>query len=169
MLHYGQRITQVCFNSISMDSDYHNAVICLCLWTANNALIFAVFFLIFVACHVTFNSVVETPTLPQVVFNSLIKRTFLFFTFCLGSFTKISDLNFQAYHVIAKLKKFTKMWTKAFVLLVVFLMYIFSHYWQKWLVDVILYLPWSTDSFETHLFEFYCYVTLWTASNASLF
>ena len=26
MLHYGQRVTQVCFNSISMDSDYHNAV-----------------------------------------------------------------------------------------------------------------------------------------------
>ena len=26
MLHYGQRITQVCFSSISMDSDYHNAV-----------------------------------------------------------------------------------------------------------------------------------------------
>ena len=25
MLHYGQRITQVCFSSISMDSDYHNA------------------------------------------------------------------------------------------------------------------------------------------------
>ena len=51
MLHYGQRITQVCFNSISMDIDYHNAVFmqCLCLWTANNALIFTVFFfLIFV-------------------------------------------------------------------------------------------------------------------------
>ena len=46
MLHYGQRITQVCFNSISMDSDYRNAVLmqCLCLWTANMALIFAVFF-----------------------------------------------------------------------------------------------------------------------------
>ena len=46
MLQYGQRITQVCFNSIAMDSDYHNAVFmqCLCLWTANNALIFAVFF-----------------------------------------------------------------------------------------------------------------------------
>ena len=26
MLHYGQRITQVCFSSISMDSDYHNVV-----------------------------------------------------------------------------------------------------------------------------------------------
>ena len=26
MLHYEQRITQVCFNSFSMDSDYHNAV-----------------------------------------------------------------------------------------------------------------------------------------------
>ena len=26
MLHYRQRITQVCFSSISIDSDYHNAV-----------------------------------------------------------------------------------------------------------------------------------------------
>ena len=26
MLHYGQRITQVSFSSISMDSDYDNAV-----------------------------------------------------------------------------------------------------------------------------------------------
>ena len=26
MLHYRQRITQVCINSITMDSDYHNAV-----------------------------------------------------------------------------------------------------------------------------------------------
>ena len=26
MLHYGQQIMQVCFNSISMDSDYHNTV-----------------------------------------------------------------------------------------------------------------------------------------------
>ena len=26
MLHYGQRITKVCFSSISVDSDYHNAV-----------------------------------------------------------------------------------------------------------------------------------------------
>ena len=72
MLHYGQRITQVCFNSISMDSDYRNAVFMQCLWTASNALIFAVFLLISVAYHVTFYSVVETPTLPQVVFNSLI-------------------------------------------------------------------------------------------------
>ena len=72
MLHYGQRITQVCFNSISMDSDYRNAVFMQCLWTASNALIFAVFLLIFVAYHVTFYSVVQTPTLPQVVFYSLI-------------------------------------------------------------------------------------------------
>ena len=26
ILHYGQRITQASFSSISMDSDYHNAV-----------------------------------------------------------------------------------------------------------------------------------------------
>ena len=26
MLHYGQLITQISFSSISMDSDYHNAV-----------------------------------------------------------------------------------------------------------------------------------------------
>ena len=46
ILQYGQRRTQVCFNSISIDSDYRNAVFmqCLCLWTADNALIFAVFF-----------------------------------------------------------------------------------------------------------------------------
>ena len=51
----------------------------LCLWTANNALIFAVFFLIFVAYHVTFYSVVKTPTLPQVVFKGTISglRPFL--------------------------------------------------------------------------------------------
>ena len=37
-------------------------------------------------------------------------------------------------------EKFTKMKTKVFVLLeVVLLMYIFTHYWQKWLVDVVLY------------------------------
>ena len=74
MLHYGQRITQVCFNSIFMESDYHSAAFmqCLRLWTANNAFIFAVFLSFFVAYHVTFYSVVATPTLPQVVFNSLI-------------------------------------------------------------------------------------------------
>ena len=46
MLHYEHRITQVWFNLISMDSDYDNAVFmqCFCLWTVNNALIFAVFF-----------------------------------------------------------------------------------------------------------------------------
>ena len=48
-------------------------------------------------------------------------------------------------------------------------MYIFTHYLQKWLVDVILYSPLITDLFETHLFGFYFYVTLWTANNASLF
>ena len=80
VFHYVQRKAQVCFNSISTDSDYHNAVICLCLWAANNALIFAVFFLFFVACHVTFNCVVETPTLPQVVFSSLILYNDLFYS-----------------------------------------------------------------------------------------
>ena len=29
--------------------------------------------------------------------------------------------------------------------------------------------PCSTDSFETHLFRFYLYVTLWTANGATLF
>ena len=46
---------------------------------------------------------------------------------------------------------------------------IFTHYWQKWFIDVRLYSPWSADSFETRLFGFYFYVTLWTANNASLF
>ena len=65
--------------------------------------------------------------------------------------------------IAAQLKKFTKIWTKAFVLLeVVFLMYIFTHYWQKWLANVILYSPWRTDSFKTHLLGFQFYVTLWT-------
>ena len=45
MLHHGKRITQVCFSSSSMGSDYHNAGLGLWtylgLWTANNALIFA--------------------------------------------------------------------------------------------------------------------------------
>ena len=46
MLHYGQRIAQLCLNLISMDSDYHNAVFMqyLCLRRASEALIFAVFF-----------------------------------------------------------------------------------------------------------------------------
>ena len=70
MLHYGRRITQICFSSISMDSEIPCSI-CLCLWIANNALIFVVFLLIYVAYHVTFYSVVETPTLLQVVFNSL--------------------------------------------------------------------------------------------------
>ena len=74
MLHYGQRIKQVCFHSISMDSDYHNQ--CLCnfyVYGQRKCHKFCCAFLsIFVAYHVTFYSVVETPTLPQVVFNSLL-------------------------------------------------------------------------------------------------
>ena len=50
----------ICFSSIPMDSDYHNAVFFLCLWTANKALIFVFFLLIYLAYHVTFYSVVET-------------------------------------------------------------------------------------------------------------
>ena len=84
------------------------------------------------------------------------------------SCAQILYLNFQANHVRAQLKKFIKMWTKAFALLEVFFFfkYLFTHCWQKCLVDVILY---SLDSFETHLFGFQLYGTLWTANNASLF
>ena len=90
-----------------MDSDYHKAVFmqCLCLWTANNALIFAVLFsMVFVAYHVTFYSVVETPTLPQVVLNNFRSSHFVW-----EVSAKISYLNFQANHVRAQLNKFTKM------------------------------------------------------------
>ena len=72
-------------------------------------------------CHVLFcggDTSKLSPTLPQVVFNSLI-------LFVWGVSAKISDLNFQANHVRAQLKKFTKKWTKAFVLLeVVFYVYV---------------------------------------------
>ena len=37
--------------------------ICLCLWTVTNALIFVVFLLIYIAYHVMFYFVVETPAL----------------------------------------------------------------------------------------------------------
>ena len=73
MLHYEQRITQVRFNSISMDSDYHNVVFmqCLCYRQRISLTFCCAFLLIFVAYLITFYSVVEAPTLPQVVFNSL--------------------------------------------------------------------------------------------------
>ena len=70
---------------------------------------------------------VETPTPPQVVLNSLILYKNLP--------AKILDLNFQANHVRAKLKKFTKMWTKAFVLLVVFYVYVKRKSRKKVFVD----------------------------------
>ena len=64
------------------------------LWTANNALILAVFLLIFLAHHVTFYSVVEKPTLPQFVFNSLILYNNLsILCFVWGVSAKISYLN----------------------------------------------------------------------------
>ena len=48
---------------MSMDHDHHNAVFAYVLWTVNNALIFVVFLLIYVAFHVMFYSVAETPAL----------------------------------------------------------------------------------------------------------
>ena len=123
MVHYGQRITQVCFVSISIDSDYHNAVF---VYVSGQRItpLCCVFLLIFVAFHVTFYSVVKTSTFPQFVFNSLI----LYNNLSILS-VKISDLNFQADHLSVQLKKkFTKMWTKDFVLLeVVFLMFIYIY------------------------------------------
>ena len=51
----------------------------------------------FVAYHVTFYAVVETPKLPQVAFNSLIFiTTFLFFTFCLESFSENFRFKFSS-------------------------------------------------------------------------
>ena len=44
VLHYGQPITQVCFSSISMDRDYHNAELAYAYGRANIALIFTVIF-----------------------------------------------------------------------------------------------------------------------------
>ena len=86
MLHHGQRITQVRFNSISMDSDYHNVVFmqCLCYRQRISLTFCCAFLLIFVAYLVTFYSVVETPTLPQVVFNSLILYNNLFILYLLS-------------------------------------------------------------------------------------
>ena len=62
---------------------------------------------------------IYTATLPQVVFNSLMpdNSVSILYVFVWGVSAKISDLNFQASRVSAQLKKFTKMWTKAFVLL----------------------------------------------------
>ena len=124
MVHYGQRITQVCFVSICIDSDYHNAVF---VYVSGQRItpLCCVFLLIFVAFHVTFYSVVKTSTLPQFVFNSLI----LYNNLSVFS-VKILDLNFQVDHLRVQLKKkFTKMWTKDFVLLeVVFLMFIYIYY-----------------------------------------
>ena len=52
----------------------------------------------------------------------------------------IYTYNIYIYIYIYITEKFTEMQTKVFVLLeVFFLMYIFTHYWQKWLVEVILY------------------------------
>ena len=39
-----------------------------------------------------------------------------------------------------------------------FFMSIFTHYRLKCLVNVILYLPWSADSFKAYLFGFYFYL-----------
>ena len=52
---------------------------------------------------------------------------------------------------------------------VAFLMYIFTLYSQKWLIDVILYSPSSRDWFEPHLFGFYFYITLWMVNNKVCF
>ena len=52
MLHYGLRITEVCFNSISINSDYHNAVF-VCVYEQRiTPWIFAVFFSCSLPCHV---------------------------------------------------------------------------------------------------------------------
>ena len=73
MLHHEQRITQARFNSISIDSDYHNVVFmqCLCYRQWISLTFCCAFLLIFLAYLITFYSVVEAPTLLQVVFNSL--------------------------------------------------------------------------------------------------
>ena len=75
-----------------------------------------------VAYHVTFYYVVETPTFPQVVSNSLVVYNNFSILYVLRVSAIISDLNFEAHYVRAQRKNFTKMWMKAFVLLeVVFL------------------------------------------------
>ena len=71
MLHYGQRITQVCFSSISVDSDYHNAVFSMFVESKKGLNFCCLFLPIYVPYHLTFYSVVEIPTLPEVVFYSL--------------------------------------------------------------------------------------------------
>ena len=51
---------------------------------------------------------------------------------------KFQISNFQPSHVRIKLKKFTKMWMKAFdIIRSSFLLSIFTHYWRKWFLDVI--------------------------------
>ena len=119
----------------------------LCLWTANNALIFVVFFSWFML-----------PTMSRFILWWRHQRslklfftvecfiiTFLFFTFCLGSSAKIWNLNFQASHVRTQLKKFTKMWTKAFVLLevVFWCLYIYIYiyiYIHTYYIHIYLYI-----------------------------
>ena len=66
MLHYGQRIRQVCFSSISIDSDYHNAVSIMFMDGELRLNFCCVFLLIYVADVSRF-----IPTLPQLVFYSL--------------------------------------------------------------------------------------------------
>ena len=71
---------------------------------------------------------VETPTLPQVVSNSLVVYNNFSILYVLRVSTIISDLNFEANYVRAQRKKFTKMCMKAFVLLeVVFYVFIYIY------------------------------------------
>lgn len=101
--------------------------------------------------YIIFYSVLETSTLSQVVYNSLMlfnKASVL--NVLPGEFPlKLQFWNFQASYARTPMKRSSKMWTKAFNIIGSrFLMSILAHYWQIWFFIVTLYYPWSTDSLK---------------------
>ena len=96
LLHYGQRITQVCFNVVFMQ--------CLCFWTVNNDLIFAVFFSCVFLQH------------SQKLSLTALQQPFYFLRFVWGVSAKISDFQkFSSEHVKNLPRCERKLlWTKAF-------------------------------------------------------
>ena len=95
---------------------------------------------------------------------------FLVFTFCLGSFRQNFTFKFSSESCKGTTEENYQDVNESFCIIISsFLMSILTHYWQKWFFDVSLYSPWSAYLFETHLFGFYFYITLWTANYASFF
>ena len=106
------------FSLISADCDYYNVVFVYVHGQKITLCFFVSFFpdLCSLPYHVLHCTAVETPSFPYIVCNSLMLYNNVSILSVLpGEFQqKFQILHFQASYVRAQLKKFRKMWTKAF-------------------------------------------------------